>query len=345
MKKRRHLIVGISKIFLIGFIVLLLNINILSGCNTPTNSLSYRIDKETYIMYVSGNGEMKDKKVIDEWKKPSLLPDKLVIESGITSIADRAFAHYEEDDSHSTLYDKPLAFGELREVVLPDTLETIGEGAFEDCDKLKTINLPKSLKHINQRAFSNCVKLDNVTIPGRVDYISDDAFKNCKLNYLNIENGVRIIGEGAFSGCELKSIKLPDSITQINHAFCFSDLEEIILSKKISEIGEGAFYGCDELNRIDLPNNITSIGVESFAECEKLDQISLPEKLEKIGEEAFIGTKIKTITIPKSVKIIGEKSFGYNSYCKKMKNVSIKGYKGTAAEKYAKKNKFKFIAL
>ena len=65
-----------------------------------------------------------------------------------------------------------------------------------------------------------------------------------------------------------------------------------------------------------------------------------------IGNRAFLGcTSLKCITIPKKVVSIGKKAFGYKSYSKKIKCFTIKGYKGTAAEKYAKKNGFKFIAL
>lgn len=361
------------KRLIIGFIVLLSIINILSGCNFSPNSLSYRIEKKTGIMYISGFGEMKDEKVINKWKKSSFLPDKIVIGSGITSIADRAFANYEEDEVHTTQYDKPLCFGEVKEVVLPDTIKSIGTEAFENCKKLKKINLPKGLETISPRAFYGCKILDDIIIPASLSHISNEAFEHCKLNNVKIEKGVKSIGSGAFTCCELKNVKLPDSVTEFKNSFCFSDVEEIVLSNNITEISEGAFYGCNDLIRIDLPDNVISIGTESFSSCEKLKEVSFSKKIETIEEEAFYDDvnlenielfekikfikarafynckKLKTITVPKSVKEIGSYAIGYEESKKitpkKTKDFIIKGYKGTAAEKYAKKNGFKFVAL
>lgn len=326
---------------LIICILIILNLN---SCNLSLNALSYKIDEKTRTLYLYGTGELDGKKVSDVCKDEGFTPEKIVIDSGITSIPAKVFTAYEEGENESIEYDRPTHFRYISEVVLPDTVKTIGVSAFENCEKLKKINLPKGIKYINSRAFYNCEKLDNVTIPGSLQYIGESAFKNCKLTNLTIQNGVKKLA-GAFIGCELKSLKLPDSVIQIDSAFAFSGLREIILPKHLTAIGNETFYGCYELSKITLSDSITSIGVEAFSSCEKLKQISLPEKIEKIGEEAFIGTKLKTITIPKNVKVIGEKAFGYDNYCKKMKNITIKGYKGSAAEKYAKKNNFKFVEL
>ena len=89
------------------------------------------------------------------------------------------------------------------------------------------------------------------------------------------------------------------------------------------------------------------IGIGAFFNDNKLSKVIFTGKMNiRIENKAFIGCKkLKKITIPKSVKKIGKKAFGYKLNGSKIKGFTIKGYKGTAAEKYAKKNKFKFVEL
>ncbi len=99
-------------------------------------------------------------------------------------------------------------------------------------------------------------------------------------------------------------------------------------------------------SKVKIPNSIIKIDDYAFEKCYSLKNFKLCKKLKTINKNAFLGCKkLKKITIPKSVKKIGKKAFGYKSYSKKIKGFTIKGYKGTAAEKYAKKNKFKFVPL
>ena len=82
----------------------------------------------------------------------------------------------------------------------------------------------------------------------------------------------------------------------------------------------------------------------AFYACPEIEKVNLPEKLETIGHDAFGQCTFTTVTIPESVKKIGGHAFGYLNG-KRIKGFTIKGYKGSAAEKYAKDNKFEFKAL
>ena len=90
-------------------------------------------------------------------------------------------------------------------------------------------------------------------------------------------------------------------------------------------------------------------GLGIFENCWKLKTISIPEKVDKISDNEFLNcSELKEVTIPATVKEIGEYSLGFiedDLIHSKVKDFTIKGYKGTAAEKYAKKNGFKFVAL
>ncbi len=101
----------------------------------------------------------------------------------------------------------------ISRIILPDSLEEIGDKAFADCQYLSDINLPANLKRIGNRAFSRCESLESVVIPDSVTSIGDGAFYNCKkLTSVVIPDSVTIIGKNAFGGCEnLKSVSLPDN--------------------------------------------------------------------------------------------------------------------------------------
>ena len=96
---------------------------------------------------------------------------------------------------------------------------------------------------------------------------------------------------------------------------------------------------------------VTSIGVRAFKYCGSLKSVKLSKKVKTIGKQTFYDCdSLKSITIPKNVKKIGKRAFGYiynyssDEYIK-IKNFKIKGKKGSAAEKYAKNEGFKFIGI
>ena len=98
-----------------------------------------------------------------------------------------------------------------------------------------------------------------------------------------------------------------------------------------------------------MSNKVTKIESLSFDNCASLKSITVTNRVKTINGYAFNNCKnLKKISVPKSVKKIGKKAFGYKEKGVrdiKIKGFTIKGYKGTAAEKYAKKNKFKFVEL
>lgn len=91
---------------------------------------------------------------------------------------------------------------DLVKVVLPSTLRSIGESAFESCENLEEVNFPDGLRTINDSAFACCDNLEGVVIPGSVKQVGEYAFMHCdSLTRLKICDGVRQLGRGAFSYC------------------------------------------------------------------------------------------------------------------------------------------------
>ena len=185
-----------------------------------------------------------------------------------------------------------FAQSSLTEIVIPDGVTEIGEGAFADCGNLERIVIPASVTKIGKNAFQNCYSLREVIIEGVVESIGAYAFQDCgSLETIEIQDGLKRIEDGVFTGCYgITSLDfLPDSVSYIgNNAFRYSGL----------------------MGHITLPEGVLSIGYNVF-EGTGMESIQLNERLLDIGDKAFYGTYITEITIPDSVVRIGRRAFMY----------------------------------
>lgn len=111
----------------------------------------------------------------------------------------------------------------------------------------------------------------------------------------------------------------------------YSKLKKVMLPDSIEVIGERAFFDCHNLTSINMPSDLKKIGENAFMYV-KLKKVVLPDGFRKIGKTAFYGNDGLTITIPESVTYIHENAF------QDAKDVTIKGYKGSYAEEFVKKN-------
>ena len=153
---------------------------------------------------------------------------------------------------------------------IPNSVTTIGNGAFAGCGSLTNINIPNSVTTIGERAFRWCKYLtdDIFFIPNSVTTIGTSAFERCgSLTCIYIPDSVTTIGNSAFSGCiSLTSIYIPNSVTTI---------------------GKSAFSGCDSLTNINIPNSVTTIGNSAFSDCNSLTSINIPNGVTTIENGAF----------------------------------------------------------
>ena len=110
-----------------------------------------------------------------------------------------------------------------------------------------------------------------------------------------------------------------------------------INGKNVTEIGYGAFCGCDSLASIIIPDGVTQIGDFAFYGCNSLTSITIPDGVTQIGDYAFCRCdSLTSITIPDGVTEIGSDAFGY------CPNLTIYGKMFSYAKKYAKQNNIKF---
>ncbi len=108
----------------------------------------------------------------------------------------------------------------LTEIVLPESIVTIGEYAFRRCTSLKSVNIPESVTEIGKYAFSQCENLVSVTIPEGVTVINEYLFQKCyALESVTLGRKVEILCDSAFIECTaLKSIVIPKTITTIQYS-------------------------------------------------------------------------------------------------------------------------------
>ena len=131
---------------------------------------------------------------------------------------------YEDCVLFSKAKDKIIAFKkDATSYIVPDTVTSIGDGAFGDCCSLESITIPSSVTSIGDDAFGGCCSLESITIPNSVTSIGDCAFDQCsKLKSVEIPSSVTSIGRYAFCFCDLRTISIPEGIKSINeHVFAY----------------------------------------------------------------------------------------------------------------------------
>jgi len=180
--------------------------------------------------------------------------------SPIKTIPDYAFCDMDKEEGCTGLVG----------IILPNSVTSIGEGAFRYCESLASITIPKNVTSIGDFAFDDCESLASVTIPNSVTSIGDRAFSSCtSLASVIIPNSVTSIGYGAFDDCaSLAKVTIPNSVTSIGGS-AFRDcksLTSITIPKNVTRIGDFAFYGCTSLTRVTFEGTIDIDGFCYFSD-------------------------------------------------------------------------------
>lgn len=214
---------------------------------------------------------------------------------------------------------------------IPETVTTIGMGAFTGAENLKSINIPKSVTTIETSAFQSCSGLTTIKIPSGVTTIAGGTFSMClSLSSIELHDGITTIENSAFTNCQsLTSFTVPKGVTAIpeNVFYRCESLTEVVLHDAVTTIGPKAFYLCTALKQISLPDSVTRIYDRAFLSCISLESIVIPDGVKTIYSSAFRNCPALTsVTLPAGIEKIEESAF---SECKALSSII---YKGTKAQ-------------
>lgn len=213
---------------------------------------------------------------------------------------------------------------DLASITIPSTIQSIGEGAFFECNGLKKVYVS---------SIEDWCKIDFSYSDSDADAdanplsIGADLYVDNKLvTDVTIPDGVKSIGKYAFYGySSLKSISFPSSIRSIGESafyFC-NNLEKVEFGHELKSIGNYAF-AYTSLTNITIPDSVTYIGDYAFSCC-SFESIVIPDSLTSVNDYAFsYCNDLKTVIIPDSVTKIGYSAF---DECLLISNVLFKGSK------------------
>lgn len=297
------------------------------------------------ILEISGTGDMYNYESTGDWDE--YIPDpetppwydylediiSINITNGITSVGNFAF-----EGAHS-----------VSKIELPETLRTIGKGAFGVCNAVPEIHIPDGVTFIDEYAFYNGSSLTEVYIPSSLANIPVSAFEGCgsftiygnKGSYAEKfawQNGIPFLepgeepappiegqlGQGK-CGDNLDWVVTTGGLLKISgtgemwdrpssrntpwRKFIY-DIVDVTMEEGITSIGDNAFGDLYRLSKVKIPNSVRRIGQYVF-DGASIDEIILPNGIQEIGDYAFSNSGIDEITIPDSVIRIGKGAFEY----------------------------------
>lgn len=202
-------------------------------------------------------------------------------------------AYIESVDGEEIYYVSPTFTGEFS---INPNVKIIGDYAFEGCRSITNISsLPESLETVGIGAFIECPGIEELHFYTNLKQIGESAFNNCpnlkKVIFEDTEGDLKLEGE-IFASCySLESVRLPNNLTIIpSCAFesCKS-LTEINMPQSLNIIDAAAFAGCLNISEITIPANVQRVNYNAFKDCSGLKTLIISGDETRFGNEVFSG--------------------------------------------------------
>ena len=211
-----------------------------------------------------------------------------------------------------------ITFGDAEKtdtVIIPETVQKIGNYVFMNCEKIKNINLPANLKSIGKTCFQGCISLTGLFIPQSVESIGGGIFGDCDaLQSVEIEdeNNNFIFKDGI-----LYDVKNGILVSAVNSLIP----EKVIVDECTKTIDYSAFADCNNLYEIEIPQGVVNIGEKAFARLDNLKNIDIPDSVTNITTLAFYRCNgLVSVQVPGSVTAIKNGTF---RECNNLKKVIL----------------------
>lgn len=212
----------------------------------------------------------------------------------------------------AAFYGSEHVYPRFKEIKIPDSVETIGNGAFYDCRDLERITLPSALQTLSTVTFYNCTALSEVTFPASLKTIESSAFSGCRnLSKVKLPASLTTIESSVFHLCiNLKTVSYDGSLEQWSRITADNDVLGYSCPSLVMSDYTAQFILVKN-DFLDPPPKTVTITKYTGKES----TVILPSTISswpvtKIGEDAFQdNTTITSVTIPDSVTEIGANAF------------------------------------
>ncbi len=230
---------------------------------------------------------------------------------GCRAIAKKAFGH----------------FACLKEIILPDTVEILGDFSFAKT-RISRFDAPKSLKSIGEKAFFSCPELQEVHLNEGLEEVRANAFTDTAIGELRLPATVERLGNPlaantglTYVGSEATfSIEKGSEHLLLDKVGCLyrKSAEGIVLDRMMNPdireyqvldgaaaIGDDAFFNHVSLERVTIPEGLAIIGKRAFKACRRLERINIPSSVAIIEDEAFLDTALVALSLPRGLQSLG----------------------------------------
>lgn len=238
-----------------------------------------------------------------------IIPEDLAI----TEIGTFAFSNYDfvekgagdliDDENPELTKQWFLGDNTIKEIVIPEGVETISAYAFASLTALEKITLPSTLTTISYGAFVNCTSLKTIIGLGNVKFINQEAFGNCALEgTLDFANTIAIADYAFANNTKVDTVRLSIN-TQSVGQYAFANntsLATLTIGAEKIKLGAFAFTGCAKLKSVSLNTAVIPTGL--FNECRALENVTLGKDVAVISEYAFHETKITSFKVAEGNK-------------------------------------------
>ncbi len=224
-------------------------------------------------------------------------------------------------------------------VIIPNTVKSIDDYAFQNCSTITSITIPESVETISGSAFYNCniknltyntdaigtlfrynTSLETVTIGDAITSIPDEMFQAChNLKSVNFGTSVKTIGAYAFNDCALTSLDIPNTVENIGDcAFNYNpNLLSVNIPASVKSFGDRVFSGAN----IKTISYNTDAFRPDFIDKTNLETVVIGDSVTSIPDNAFSGcSNLTSVTLGNSVEIIGDAAF---EYCSNLTSVTF----------------------
>lgn len=224
----------------------------------------------------------------------------------------------------AAFYGTEQLYPKFKEIKIPDSVETIGSGAFFYCQNLERITLPSALQTLSSVTFYGCAALSEVTFPASLKTIESSVFDGCRnLSEVKLPASLTAIQSSVFHRCSAKTVFYDGSLEQWNHITADNDVLGYSCPSLVMDDYTAQFIPVEDdpdhpfpgpppktvtitkytgtESTVILPSTInswpvTKIGEAAFQDNTTITSVTIPGSVTEIGANAFAGSNLTSVT-------------------------------------------------